>query len=195
VRLGPQLIVKLEVEGRRVGPAQRGAHGEEVGHRGHVVVQPAAQAEMGGVGSLNPSPEPPAIFKWETLTEIGSRELRYQDRTVPGKILEVELTRGEKVRGWRADDGQDYFCHGLTFGGKAAPGGVVSPLSDHIPTILRGYYDSVPYGQSRTGDILVWRGASPAEGSSSNNRRGSDIRARARANICRWPPDSVPADR
>jgi hypothetical protein len=130
-----------------------------------IVVQSSAQAEMEGVGVLNssPSPEPASIFKWETLTEIGTRELQYQDRTVPGKIMEVELTSDEKLRVWRADNRQDYFCHGLTFGGKAAPGGVVSPLSDHIPTILRGYYDSVPNGQARPGDILVWRGPGPAE--------------------------------
>jgi hypothetical protein len=73
------------------------------------------------------------------------------------------LTGGERVRGWRADNGQDYFCHGLTFGGKDAPGGVVSPLSDHIPTILRAYYEAVAPGQASAGDILVWRGASRDE--------------------------------
>ncbi|MCI0456968.1 MAG: hypothetical protein L0Z62_08320 [Gemmataceae bacterium] len=101
------------------------------------------------------------IFKWETLKEIRRQEFRWEERAVPGTVLAVELTSGVKVEVWRADNGQDYFCHGLTFGGKAAPEGVVSPLGDHIPAILQGHYELVlPEGQARAGDILVWRGLS-----------------------------------
>jgi hypothetical protein len=103
------------------------------------------------------------IFKWETMKEITSHELKYQDRTVLGKIFEVELTSGEEIRVWRADNGQEYFCHGLTFGGKEAPGGVISPLGDHVPTILRGHYDAIPRAQAGAGDILVWRGTSASD--------------------------------
>jgi hypothetical protein len=125
-------------------------HGEEallVDNGPHGVVEPAATSEH----------EP--IFRWETLKEVGPRELKYRDRTVPGKILEVELTSGAKVRVWRADNGREYFCHGLTFGGAEAPQGAVSPLGDHVPTILRGHYEAIPEAQARAGDILVWRGA------------------------------------
>lgn len=104
--------------------------------------------------------EPEPLFKWETMKEVAPHALHYQDRTVPGKIVEVQLTSGDQVRVWRADNGQEYFCHGLTFGGKAAPGGVISPLADHVPTILRGHYEALPDAQARAGDILVWRGAS-----------------------------------
>jgi hypothetical protein len=100
-----------------------------------------------------------SIFKWDTMKETGPRELQYQDRTVPGKIFEVELTSGEKVQVWRADNGQEYFCHGLTFGGKEAPGGAISPLGDQVPTILRGHYEAIPEDQARAGDIIVWQGA------------------------------------
>jgi hypothetical protein len=82
---------------------------------------------------------------------------------VPRKVLEVELTGGEKVRVWRADDGQDYFCHCLTFGGKGAPGGAASPLAEHVPTILAAHYEAIPESQARAGDILVWQGAGPNE--------------------------------
>jgi hypothetical protein len=99
------------------------------------------------------------LFRWDTLTEVGTQELRYQDRTVPGRILEVEMTGGEKVRLWRADDSREYFCHGLTFDGKGAPGGAASPLGDHVPTILRAHYQAVSETQARAGDIVVWRGA------------------------------------
>jgi hypothetical protein len=70
------------------------------------------------------------------------------------------LPSGPTVRVWRADHGQEYFCHGLTFGGKEAPGGAVSPLGDYVPTILGGHYVPIPEDQARPGDILVWRGAS-----------------------------------
>lgn len=40
---------------------------------------------------------------------------------------------------------------------------------------------------------LTSRGASPSEGSSSSNRLGWAMRARAMASICCSPPDSVPA--
>jgi hypothetical protein len=104
--------------------------------------------------------EPAPLFKWETMKEVGSHELKYRDRTVPGKNFDVELTSGAKVRVWRADNGEEYFCHGLTFNGKEAPGGVISPLGDHVPAILRGHYEAIPEAQARAGDILVWRGVS-----------------------------------
>lgn len=100
------------------------------------------------------------IFQWETLKEVGPHELRYQTLTVPGKIFEVDLASGAKVRVWRADNGQEYFCHGLTFGGKKTPGGAVSPFGDHVPIILREHYQSIPESQAKAGDILVWQGAS-----------------------------------
>jgi hypothetical protein len=103
------------------------------------------------------------LFQWDPLTEVGTQELRYQDRTVPGRILEVEMTGGEKVRLGRADDGREYFCHGLTFDGKEAPGGAISPLGDHVPTILRVHYQAVAETQARAGGIVVWWGASADE--------------------------------
>ena len=106
-------------------------------------------------------PEP--IFKWDTIKEVGAHELKYQDRTVAGKIFEVELSSGAPVRVWRADNGQEYFCHGLTFGGKDVPGGVLSPLGDHVMTILRGHYESIPEVHAKAGDILVWQGASASD--------------------------------
>lgn len=57
--------------------------------------------------------EPEPLFKWETMKEVGPHALHYQDRAVPGKIVEVQLTSGDQVRVWRADNGQEYFCHGL----------------------------------------------------------------------------------
>jgi hypothetical protein len=99
------------------------------------------------------------IFKWDTLREVGSDTLRYQSGAIPGKIYEVELTSGPKVRVWASDDGLQYFCHGLTFGGKEAPGGAVSPYGKEVPTVLSGHYDAVPEVQAQPGDIVVWRGA------------------------------------
>jgi hypothetical protein len=99
-----------------------------------------------------------SIFRWDTLKETGPYVLRYSDLSVPGKAYEVTLRSGETVRVWRADDSRQYFCHGLTFGGKAAPGGPISPFGEYVPTILRRYYELVPEDQARAGDILVWRG-------------------------------------
>jgi hypothetical protein len=98
------------------------------------------------------------IFCWETLREVGRETLRYQTGAIPGQVCEVELTSGQKVTVWRSDDGQEYFCHGLTFGGKTAPGGALSPYGKEIPTILREQYELVPESQARAGDILVFRG-------------------------------------
>jgi hypothetical protein len=64
---------------------------------------------------------------------------------------------------WRANNGQDYFCHGLTFGGTEAPGGPISPLGDHVPTILRGHFEVLAEADAKAGDILVWRGVSVSD--------------------------------
>src|SRR4051812_29216865 len=92
------------------------------------------------------------MFKWDAMQEIGPQALKYQDRTVSGKVFEIELSSGEKVRVWRADNGEDYFCHGLTFGGKEAPGGIISPLSDHVPKILREQYQEISSADATPGD-------------------------------------------
>jgi hypothetical protein len=100
-----------------------------------------------------------SIFKWETMRELGPHALMYE-QPIPGKILEVELTSGPPVRVFRTDDGQMYFCHGLTFGGKDAPGGAVSPFSgSDVLTILENHYQGVhPESAAIAGDILVWAG-------------------------------------
>jgi hypothetical protein len=79
---------------------------------------------------------------------------------VHGTILEVELTSGQRVQVFRSDDGQFYFCHGLTFGGKEAPGGAVSPLSGpSVQAILDNHFRPVePESAAVAGDILVWYG-------------------------------------
>ncbi len=99
------------------------------------------------------------LFKWETMREVGQLTLAYE-APVRGRILEVELTSGAKVRVFGADDGQFYFCHGLTFGGKQAPGGAVSPFSGKdVRIILDAYYRLVdPESSAMRGDILLWKG-------------------------------------
>ena len=68
-----------------------------------------------------------SIFKWNTIQDIAPHELHFQGRPVPGMMLAIDLTSDEMVHVWRADDRQQFFCHGLTFGGKDAPGGALSP--------------------------------------------------------------------
>src|SRR5437667_10494347 len=100
-----------------------------------------------------------AFFQWRTMREAGPRSLPYE-QPVHGMVFEVELTSGAKVRVFRADDRQFYFCHGLTFGGKEAPGGAVSPFSGKdVRTILENHYRVVePESAAVAGDILVWKG-------------------------------------
>src|SRR5947209_15803322 len=83
------------------------------------------------------------MVKWETLLEVELQPLRYRTGEISGETCEVQLTNGDKIQVWRSADGQQYFCHGLTFGGKKAPGGIVSPYGKDVPTILRGYYEPV----------------------------------------------------
>jgi hypothetical protein len=82
---------------------------------------------------------------------------------VAGKIMEVELHEwpGTWIRVWLADNGLDYFCHGLTFGGKSCPVGPVSPFSgEPVEKILAMCYREVEAeANSRKGDVLVWRDA------------------------------------
>jgi hypothetical protein len=101
----------------------------------------------------------PTIFKWDSVRELGPHRLPFRD-PVHGRALEIELTSGHRVRVFRADDGQFYFCHGLTFGGKDAPGGALSPFSGpDVLTILDNHYTPLDAEASGvTGDILVWRG-------------------------------------
>jgi len=110
-------------------------------------------------GALGPSAQPGSLFRWHTLREIADHPLRYPSRTVAGKTYEVELTTAETIQVWRADDREQYFCHGLTFGGKASPRGTISPYGNQVPTILHGHYELISEGEAVTGDILVWRGA------------------------------------
>src|SRR5437016_6168421 len=100
-----------------------------------------------------------SLFKWETLREIGSHTLNYRE-PIHGTILAVELISGHRVTVFRADDRRMYFCHGLTFGGKEAPGGTVSPFSGKdVRTILDNHYRLVePETAAVAGDILVWWG-------------------------------------
>src|ERR1700688_4510454 len=97
------------------------------------------------------------IFKWETLREVRTDTLPFKE-PVHGRILEVELTRGHKINVFRADDGCFYFCHGLTFGGKEAPAGAISPFSGKdVQPILDDHYELVdPQSAAVAGDILVW---------------------------------------
>lgn len=102
-----------------------------------------------------------SIFHWATLKEIGPHDFRYKT-PVKGKMYEVELTSGQSVKVWRAEDGRQYICHGLTFGGLHAPGGPVSPFTGKpVETILQYHYEMVPEQESRLGDILVWKGLDP----------------------------------
>jgi hypothetical protein len=98
------------------------------------------------------------LFKWGTLREVSADTRRFREREVPGNACEVELTSGGTIRVWRAEDGREYFCHGLTFGGTGAPGGAVSPYGNQVPIILSAHYERVPEGQAKAGDIVVWRG-------------------------------------
>jgi hypothetical protein len=112
-------------------------------------------------GSGNPSETAAheSIFKWATMREVGPWTLGYA-QPVHGKAFEVELTSGHKVQVFRADDGLFYFCHGLTFGGKQAPGGAVSPFSgEDVRTILDNHYQPIePESGAVRGDVLVWTG-------------------------------------
>jgi hypothetical protein len=110
---------------------------------------------------LHPAEDDP-LFNWGTLRDVGPWVLAYAE-PVHGRILEVELTSGPRIQVFRADDGQFYFCHGLTFGGKQAPGGAVSPFSGRdVRTILDNHYWHVdPESGAVPGDILVWRGLAP----------------------------------
>jgi hypothetical protein len=102
------------------------------------------------------------IFRWDSLKKIGPHEIQYQGNPVPGKAYDIELTGGKTVRVWQSDDGRQYFCHGLTFGGKAAPGGIISPYTGApVETILQEHFQMIPEDQSHAGDILVWHGIAP----------------------------------
>jgi hypothetical protein len=103
-----------------------------------------------------------SIFKWNTVLEIAPHELHFQGMPVPGMMISIELTSDVTVHVWRADDRRQYFCHGLTFGGKDAPGGALSPYTgDPVDTILRQHFEFIGESESRPGDILVWLGVGP----------------------------------
>jgi hypothetical protein len=63
------------------------------------------------------APSVSTIFKWQTLREVAADTRRFREREFPGSAWEVELIGGGTIQVWRAEDGQEYFCHGLTFGG------------------------------------------------------------------------------
>jgi hypothetical protein len=109
------------------------------------------------------SPPVFTLFEWETLHPVGPDTQQFREREVAGTAWEVELTTGEKIQVWRADDGREYFCHGLTFGGKDAPAGAVSPYGKEVPRILQAQYELIPEAQAKMADIVVWRGIEPTD--------------------------------
>ncbi len=103
-----------------------------------------------------------SIFKWDTIQEIATDPIQHGSGVVPGKMCEVELISGKIIRAWRSNDGREYCCHGLTFGGKESPAGILSPYTGQpVEMILREHYRLIPEDQARPGDILVWRGLPP----------------------------------
>jgi len=100
------------------------------------------------------------IFRWETLRDVSSRVLRFEEE-LHGVTMEVDLISGNRILLFRADDRVSYFCHGLTFGGKHAPGGPVSPYSGaSVKTILDDFYFAVsPESAAKESDIVVWANA------------------------------------
>jgi hypothetical protein len=102
-----------------------------------------------------------SIFRWESMRERGPHILPFKE-PLQGVILEVELTSNPVVNVFRADDRAFYFCHGLTFGGKDAPGGPVSPFSGRdVLLILENHFRLLsPEATPIAGDILVWTGPS-----------------------------------
>lgn len=97
------------------------------------------------------------IFRWESLRMGGRADMRPKGQLVTGRTGEVELTTGGVIEVWRSEDGKEYFCHGLTFGGKSAPGGPVSPYSGvPVERIIHAFFDMVVEAETRPGDILVW---------------------------------------
>src|SRR5436853_6192481 len=90
-----------------------------------------------------------SLFKWESMRDVGALTLPYE-QPIQGKVFEVELSSGPRVQVFRAGDGQFYFCHGLTFGGKHAPGGAVSPFSGtDVRTILDNHYRRLDRSEER----------------------------------------------
>lgn len=92
---------------------------------------------------------------------IGPYNFRYA-RIVAGWLCEIELVAGVTIRVWRSADGAEYFCHGLTFGGKDAPGGCISPFTGvPVETILAVHYDLIEARLAQPGDAVVWRAPPP----------------------------------
>ena len=89
------------------------------------------------------------MLQWDTLKEIGPHELHHRGKPVPGKMYEVELTSGKTILVWKSDDGQQYFCHGLTFGGK------VNVPRGTYPACLNDVNDKS--SQARGGEVLRTR--------------------------------------
>jgi hypothetical protein len=162
VRVAGNVVAPVERPGRvKTGPVAVYGIEVEYFHNYFVGRGPDAMLVHNMECAVRPAdaPEHTPLFKWETLREVGPQTLKYAE-PIPGKVFEVELASGQKVNVFRADDGQMYFCHGLTFEGKAAPGGAVSPFSGKdVQTILDHHFQAVlPETVAAPRDILVWRG-------------------------------------
>jgi hypothetical protein len=108
-------------------------------------------------GRPDEAAEQESIFQWDSLREVEPHTLPFKE-PVHGTTCEVALTSGRTIRVFRAADGHFYFCHGLTFGGKNAPGGAVSPFSGKdVQTILANHYRPLDLEtEAVEGDIVVW---------------------------------------
>jgi len=116
------------------------------------------------------SVDPSGNIKWFTAKRVSKEKVypwKKQGRKTYGPVgdnYEVKTDAGNSIIVWKPHRNQAehhrYWCHGLTFGGKRAPGGPFSPYTGpSVQQIIKDEWDELwCCNIAKKGDIIVWSG-------------------------------------
>ena len=100
---------------------------------------------------------------WSPNTDTGKKRRPWKNKATNGKVLKAKTDAGAPIEIWKPDDGQTYWCHGFTFGGKTAPGGPYSLWGQDVPMVLKddGWQPQTDSCAAKSGDAIVFEGNDP----------------------------------
>ncbi|HTB80774.1 MAG TPA: DUF4157 domain-containing protein [Opitutaceae bacterium] len=123
---------------------------------------PATPSPMPSLSTAPSGSRTIRCVRWNPNVDTG-RKVKPWGAGPDGKILRANTDAGTPLDIWKPDDGQTYWCHGFTFGGRTATGGPYSLWGQDVPTVLNddGWSPQVDSCAAKPGDLLVFNGGNP----------------------------------
>jgi hypothetical protein len=108
--------------------------------------------------------DPPAASPAASIDYSNPKFLRPEmaDDFVPGGVYEVRTAHGHPIEVWKPDAGDQYWCHGFTFGGFDVANGPYSVEGPSVPIVLQDEYSWIPSYMATPGDAVIFFDAAGA---------------------------------